>query len=210
MNPAWQRLAAQLALSDAQRDAAWMQFQAHYQAAGRHYHTLAHLADLLAWQERFATELQDSLSLQLAIWYHDLVYDPLRSDNEAQSAARACHDLRQWGLSAARIARVERLILATAGHQPRSEDLDERWFLDFDLSILGAKPTRYAAYAQAIRQEYAAVPDAAYRTGRSQLLQKLLDRPQLYFTPVIRAEREAQARVNLAQEWQALVAGAEG
>ena len=61
-----------------------------YTAPGRHYHNLAHIEDCLG-----ALADVDGLSaiereiLIEAIWWHDVVYDPTRADNEELSARLA-------------------------------------------------------------------------------------------------------------------------
>ncbi len=60
-------------------------------------------------------------------------------------------------------------------------------------------PIGIGAYAQAIRQEYAAVPDELYRPGRRRVLEGFLARPQIYLTERLRALWEAPARANLSE-----------
>jgi predicted metal-dependent HD superfamily phosphohydrolase len=184
----------------------WQVIISHYEAPGRYYHNLAHLADLYQWFDRYRAELKNPFCFAMAIWFHDLIYDPTRHDNEQQSARLATELLRQWRSAPERIARVEHLILATEGHQPRSEHPDQRWFLDFDLSILGSDPARYDQYAQQIQQEYQMFPEEAYRAGRRQVIERLLRRERLYLTEAFFAEMEAQARENLRREKDQLMA----
>ena len=61
-------------------------------------------------------------------------------------------------------------------------------------------PARYAAYAAAIRAEYAWVEEARYRSGRAAVLRSFLDRPAVYRTPALHAAWETTARINLAAE----------
>ncbi|MFA4892447.1 hypothetical protein [Brevundimonas sp.] len=78
--------------------------------------------------------------------------------------------------------------------------------VSIDLSILGAAPERYDAYAAAIRHEYRHVPTPLYRAGRAAILGRFLDSGRLFADPD-RAERfEAPARANLAREIVALTA----
>ena len=99
---------------------------------------------------------------------------------------------------------VERLILATRhGASPADADSDPdlALLLDLDLSILGADRATYATYAEAIRREYAIVPDAIYRPGRRRVLTEFLARPRIYATPVdLHDLWETAARTNL--EWE--------
>lgn len=177
---------------------AWELICRRYGEAHRHYHGFAHLEDLLTLAA--AREWEDPLRVQAVIWWHDLIYDPWRRDNEARSAAQAGRDLRAWRLPSGTCDWVERVILATATHQPQTGHLDELAFLDLDLAVLAWPAAAYDAYAQAIRREYRHVPGLLYRRGRRQVLAGFLDRPFLYHTEAGRRDWEAAARANLQRE----------
>ena len=188
-------------------DAAFADLVAAYAEPHRAYHTLAHIAAVLATLDTLRDEAADWPALQLAAWFHDGVYDPRRADNEAQSAAVATRTLAGLGLPAALIGRVAALILQTQTHDPAPGDPDAPLLLDADLAILGAAPAEYARFAAAIRQEYAWVPDADYRAGRAAVLRRFLQRPRLYHTARLFDAREAAARRNLTGEIATLTAG---
>ena len=76
--------------------------------------------------------------------------------------------------------------------------------VSIDLAVLGAEPAAYDAYARAVRQEYAHVPQAAWRQRRAAVLQRFLDAPVIFPDPAFRAAREPQARANLARELASL------
>ena len=58
-----------------------------YTAPGRHYHNLAHIEDCLAALARVDDlSAADREILTQAIWWHDVVYDATRADNEELSA----------------------------------------------------------------------------------------------------------------------------
>src|SRR5262245_26317915 len=137
-----------------------------YAEPHRHYHTLDHIAALLALLVRHGGDVADRDALTLAILFHDVVYDPARTDNEAASAAWASVRLASLGFPEAQRAKVCRYIFATRHDQPvDAADADLALLLDLDLSILAAPPDDYRAYSQAIRREYAFVPDQIYRAG---------------------------------------------
>ena len=176
-----------------------------YSEPHRHYHTLSHIADLLHLLGQH-DGIADSDAVTLAILFHDAIYDPARQDNELASANLAREQLTLPGFPDRLIAKVERYILATQhGASLSTEgDADLQMLLDLDLSVLAATPDRYDAYAQAIRHEYAAVPDELYRPGRRRVLEGFLARPQIYRTEQLRALWEAPARANLSGEIAAL------
>lgn len=165
----------------------------------RHYHTLEHVAEMLKVAGRLAKLCANPAVVQFAVWFHDAVYDPTRSDNERRSAELASVELAGIGIDPDVIARVVDLILRT-DHRPSPPDPDADVLLDADLAILASGAERYRRYAEAIRSEYAHVPDDAYRTGRTAVLESFLARPRLYRTDVFFREAEAAARKNMANE----------
>jgi predicted metal-dependent HD superfamily phosphohydrolase len=176
-----------------------------YAEPHRHYHTLNHIADLLHLLEEHEG-VSDEDSVTLAILFHDAVYDPARQDNEAASADLAREQLTLLGFPPQLRVKVEHYILATqhSASLPAAGDADLQVLLDLDLSVLAASPDRYRAYAQAIRQEYAVVPDELYRPGRRRVLALFLAQPHIYRTERLRALWEAPARQNLSSEIAAL------
>jgi predicted metal-dependent HD superfamily phosphohydrolase len=164
----------------------------------RHYHTLDHIAALLALLDRHGTNVEDRDALTLAILFHDVVYQPTRLDNEEASAAWAASRLGSLGFPEELRAKVARYILATRHDQPPdATDGDLALLLDLDLSILAAPPDGYDVYAQAVRREYAFVPDEAYRAGRRRVLEGFLQRERIYLTESLCAAWEQPARSNL-------------
>lgn len=196
----WHALTAPLLPAAARREAELTRLSAAYNAPERHYHTLQHLENLL--NRVAAHSLQDPVVVELAVWFHDAVYNALRTDNEAKSAEWALDFLQETSLEPARRERVADLIRRTQDHtQPQPPgDADLLLFLDADLSILGAPEATYWDYARQVRREYRLVPDLLYRPGRRKVLAKLLAAPVLFHTPVLRDELDAPARRNLQAE----------
>jgi predicted metal-dependent HD superfamily phosphohydrolase len=175
--------------------------EAAYAEPHRRYHTRAHIEACL----RLLDEVQELTAcerqiLVWAVWWHDAVYDPRAPDNEARSADLAAADLAGRGASPDDRAEVARLIRLTAGHEVSPGDRLGAILVSIDLAILAAPPADYDAYARAVRQEYAHVPDELWRVGRRRVLQRFLDAPVIFPDPVLRARFEAQARENLARE----------
>ena len=168
----------------------------------RHYHTLEHLAEVF----RVAGRLGGGPVVELAVWFHDAVYDPLAIDNEARSADLVADWLAPLGVPSDVTGRAAELVRSTA-HLTAESTTDDRQVLvlrDADLAILGAAEARYRQYAADIRREYAHVPDADYRRGRTAVLELFLARPALFHHPLMRAEGEEAARRNMTQELNAL------
>ena len=142
--------------------------------------------------------LSNEPALLLAAWFHDAIYDSRAKDNEERSADLAAEMLAEMSVADV-IAEVRRLILLTKTHDPADSDHAGQLLVDADLAILGTEPAEYQAYATAIREEYAWVPEEAYRAGRRAVLENFLRRPHIYRTAAL-AGLEAAARRNLAAE----------
>jgi predicted metal-dependent HD superfamily phosphohydrolase len=198
----WRELARRRGIADARAEQVGEEIERAHEEPHRAYHTLDHIAALLQLLDRHGAGASDPEALELAILFHDAVYDPARQDNEAASADLAAARLAELGFPAATVAAVRRLILATrhAGHADAERDAGVALLLDLDLSILAADWETYRGYAQAIRREYARYPDAIYRVGRQRVLEAFLARENIYLTPGLRALWEARARDNLARE----------
>jgi predicted metal-dependent HD superfamily phosphohydrolase len=165
----------------------------------RRYHDLAHLAAVLGIVDELAEHAPDPAAVRLAAWYHDVAYDPLRSDNEEVSAARARIGL--LGLVPPEtVTEVERLVLLTAGHDPAPDDANGAVLCDADLAVLASPPPAYAGYASAVRAEYDHFSDEEFTAGRIAVLEQLLALPELFRTPVAAARWTERARANLAAE----------
>lgn len=169
----------------------------------RRYHATAHLAHCLATYDR--NPLRDA-RVELALWYHDAVYDPHAGDNEERSADLACSAAAAAGLAPAMIAVVRGCILATR-HREAPADAAQALTLDVDLAILGETRRRFDRYAAAIRAEYAWVPADTYRRERGRILAGFAQRDDLFATPWFRRRFAAPARANLRRAVRLLESG---
>jgi predicted metal-dependent HD superfamily phosphohydrolase len=174
------------------------QLAAAYGEAGRHYHTDRHISECLKHFNSFRHLAERPGEIEIALWFHDAVYDARRQDNEVLSAAWATEYLNAERAESGVVDRIAAMILATKNHI--AQDSDTALLLDIDLGILGSNPEAFEAYDRAIQLEYAWVPEAEYRSARAKVLQQFLDRPILYQTREFRDRYEAQARSNLEQK----------
>ena len=170
----------------------------------RRYHGHAHVVAVLdVLSDLGRGHKSVPAALQLAAFFHDAIYDPAAADNELASAVLARQQLNRLWIDTNLISDVTSIIEATANHEPVLTPGCEL-FLDADLSILGAPSAVYDRYVVNIRSEYAHVPADAFRTGRSVILQRFLNRDRLFFTEAGAVRFEAQARENLRRELAAL------
>jgi predicted metal-dependent HD superfamily phosphohydrolase len=200
---AWAQLAGDSPTSRTE----WAAVVAAWSEPHRRYHDLRHLAAVLGLVGELAGAATDPDAVRLAAWYHDVVYDPRRSDNEQVSAERARAGLRGL-VPEERVVEVVRLVLLTAGHDPAPDDADGAVLCDADLAVLAGPPEAYATYASAVREEYGHLSDAEFTAGRTAVLEHLLALPALYRLPAVADEWTPRARANLAAELSLLRARA--
>lgn len=174
-----------------------------YSAAERHYHTLDHIRAVLD-MVRTLGGAEEMPALLLAAWFHDVIYDSRAHDNEEKSAVHARLVLQPLEVSPPILAETERLILLTKTHSPTPGDGPGAILADADLAILAAPESEYDSYAQAIRREYAWVPEASYREGRRAVLEHFLRRPRIYTMEEMFTRLETAARNNIRREMAAL------
>ena len=177
----------------------WAAVVAAWSEPHRRYHDLAHLAAVLGLVGALAEAADDPDAVRLAAWYHDVAYDPERTDNEQVSAARARAGLRGL-VPDERVDEVERLVLLTAGHDPAPDDANGAVLCDADLAVLAGPPDAYAAYASAVREEYGHLSDDEFTAGRIAVLEHLLALPALYRTPEAARQWADRAAANLTAE----------
>ncbi|MFJ3900117.1 hypothetical protein [Streptomyces sp. NPDC090025] len=169
----------------------------------RRYHTVDHLRAVLDRIDELTDQGDEGGELELvrlAAWFHDAVYRPDRSENEERSAHLAELALTEAGLTPHEVAEVARLVRLTITHDPAPGDLNGETLCDADLAVLAGSPDTYRGYTRAVREEYAFVPDDAFRTGRTAVLTHLLALPRLFRTPYGAAAWEERARENLERE----------
>ena len=195
----WQGATRHLPATTELRDEIFAELIAAYTAPDRHYHDLLHIAECLKEFEGVRHLAHDPAALQIAIWFHDVVYDGRRSDNEARSADAAAAALARLGATAAFVEDVRRLIRFTC-HDAGPATADGKLIADIDLASLAAAPEVFGENTRRIRREYPHVPDDAFRRGRAEILARFLQRPRIYYTDVFFDRYERRARENLERE----------
>lgn len=223
----WLSLAERLGVDDELAAQWWGTLFARYSEDHRAYHTHAHLDSMFQLFDEFESELQDGDAVSLAVFFHDIVYDPTRGDNEERSAdifqqfaseslGIVKEDAGQASggvctLTEARAQAVHGMIILTKNHATEAHQIpgqvgagDEHFLLDFDMAVLGWERQEYRRYGREVRREYQHIPWAAYKEGRPRVLKGFLDQASIFATQPLRQRLEAQARHNLRLEIQEL------
>ena len=166
-----------------------------YSEPQRHYHTLNHLKHCLGQFDRASDHMDDPTAVEIALWFHDAIYDPHASDNELKSAELFLQ-LTEDALEADFSRKVYALIMITMHQQP-PQTLDEKFIVDIDLSSFALPWEEFKQDSQAVREEYAHVKDEDFFPNQLTFLRSLLDRPRFYVTDFFYACCETSARENL-------------
>ena len=180
-------------------DSLWKLIQKKYSSKNRYYHNLIHINSMLEKAKENIDEIKDYDEVLFAIWFHNIIYKSTSKNNEEKSADFAKSTLNK--ISNINIDKVCHLIISTKKHQIiLTENDDNAFLLDFDLSILGSDWSTYETYIRNIRKEYKVYPNFLYNPARKKVLQSFLNREQLYFTEKYQDLFEEKARVNLEKE----------
>ena len=86
-----------------------------YRTPARAYHNLRHVEHCLKEFDAVKDKASNLAAVEVAIWFHDAVYDTKVSDNEEKSALVAVETLKGMGVHAGLSKRVSRLILDNKG-----------------------------------------------------------------------------------------------
>lgn len=184
-------------------DELWLEVEKNYTGKKRYYHTLQHLEHLLAQLRQIKGEIKEWNTILFTLFYHDIVYNALKSDNEEKSAALAQKRMRQIGVEEEQIELCVQQIIATKSHSI-SSDTDTNYFTDADLAVLGQSWESYSAYYKNVRKEYSIYPDFMYNPGRKKVLNHFLSMERIFKTDFFYSHFEKQARENLQNEMELL------
>ncbi len=181
----------------------WTEIEKNYSSKKRYYHTLQHLENLLVQLTDVKGEIQNWNTILFTLYYHDIVYNSLKSDNEEKSAELAEKRMKEISVSIDTIELCKQQILATKSHI-KSTDSDTNYFTDVDLSVLGQPWETYSDYYKNVRKEYSIYPDFIYNPGRKRVLNHFLAMDRIFKTDFFYNKFELQAKQNLIHELNTL------
>jgi predicted metal-dependent HD superfamily phosphohydrolase len=181
----------------------WNEIVYCYSKRKRHYHTLAHVENVLKQLEAIKQYIEDWDTILFTLFYHDIIYSSLKKDNEEKSALLAEKRMIQLGVSSISIDKCKNQIIATKQHLHHT-DSDTNYFTDADLSILGADWEIYFKYLNDVRKEYVIYPNLIYNPGRKKVLQYFLAMERIYKTDYFFYNFEEQAKLNMLKEMELL------
>ena len=162
----------------------------------RRYHAAAHIDHCLRQFDLAAGAMDEPDAVEMALWFHDAIYDIPGDENELLSAELFAARTEGRGPEAFR-SKVYRLVMATAHIRTSPETLDESFVVDIDLSSFGRSWEEFVDDSRAVRAEHPHVPDAEFHPRQRKFLESLVARPTLYSTEFFRTRLEARARNNI-------------
>ncbi len=177
----------------------WSDVVEAYNSPNRFYHNLVHIHTMITLAGKHKGSIDNIQAFYLAIFYHDIVYDASRSDNELQSWIYAENHLKNIPIPPNEMALIKIYILATKSHELH-DNKEINLLLDLDLYTLGKPWNDYLNYTKEIRQEYSIYPDNLYFNGRFNVLTHFLNSGNIFKTKIFYDAFETQARLNLTTE----------
>ncbi len=170
-----------------------------YAEPHRRYHTITHILQCLHEFHEISQMAEHPAELEMAIFFHDAVYNAKAMDNEEQSARLASEAGEKMNLPQESIERIVRLIEGTKiGKVPATPD--ERLMEDIDYSILGQPESVYDAYVQGVRAEYHWVSQDMFGAKRGNFLRGLLEKDSIYYTGHFGKKYNKTAKENIRKE----------
>lgn len=182
-------------------DAVFSLLNRKYGERHRAYHNAAHIRHCL---DEFRPVRQDKMprdpnAIEMAIWFHDAVYTPRRTDNESRSVKLAQEVLSTTGglFEHPIIERVSTLIMATKHGMPLSmNDPDAIMMADIDLSPLGISPDSFDENLGRLQREFR-MEFKKFLERQAWFLKKLCKGRHIFGTEYFQDRYERPARSNI-------------
>ena len=183
-------------------DAAFDVLYRYYSERCRHYHTPDHIEHCLRQFDAAADLMDEPDAVEMALWFHDAIYEIEADDNEARSAG-LFEELAGGTMPGAFKRRVRELIMVTT-HQGAPASRDEGFIVDIDLSSFGLPWDEFLRDSAAVRAEFGDIDDATFYPRQLDFMKRLLDRPGFCFTEFFRDRHGARAHRNIRRTIEAM------
>ena len=189
----WQRCLIDSAADESA--AIHQQLIAFYSEPQRFYHTLTHIEHCLSLIDKISSELQSPEALELAIWYHDVIYEPGAIDNEQLSADLFMANT-DGNFDDTLRDTVYQHIMATVHDGAEIKHADTKYMLDIDLSSFGRPWAEFIQDSHNLRLELEDWPDDVFYQRQKYFQDKLFGQPRFFKSDYFYDNYEAQARQN--------------
>lgn len=176
--------------------------------ARRPAHNISHIFGMISNSYQFELSPADRQTLNLAILYHDYVYEPGSKTNEENSVKEFVLDISNNKIDWNRklisqsdlLDQVTVMILDTYDHKPSEISELSKYLIDLDLWNL-VDPVSYYTHTQVIRLEYIQVSNEIYYKARYDWLHDMLARNQIFYTDFCKSQDfDRRIRKNIKTE----------
>lgn len=203
----WQRCQLDGSLDDSA--AIYQRLVDGYNEPQRHYHTMAHIEHCMAMFNECKSLVENADALELSIWFHDVIFEPGKPDNEARSAELYLE--YSDGVHAADLRElVARLIMATLHDGSSLEDSDAAFMVDIDLSSFGLCWEAFLKDSGDLRAENPGLSDAKFYRNKAEFLTKLRARERFFLSDFFYPRFEQQAHRNIDRYFEQIRDFSEG
>ena len=175
----------------------WNRIRDEYMKKWKTYHNLNHIYSMI---KQYEENQVNDINFWYAIWFHDIVYIPMRKDNEMHSIKMFedfYNENKNELNNKIHCTEVNEYIKETENHLLSKENNNKKidMFLDFDMMIMATD--NIEQYENEIRGEYSNISTEEYNKGRSDFLNKILSKPHIYRTDSYISQYEEKARHNI-------------
>lgn len=170
---------------------------ARYAESNRFYHTIDHIDYCLGMFDKVRKHCVNPDAVELAIWFHDVVYDFPANENERLSAEYFM-DVSRGRLPEALRRIVFDQVIAT-DHRSLPVDQDQKIMIDIDLSSFGRQWEQFLHDGVNVRKEMDFLADDEFYSRQIAFMKSLLAREHFYATDWFQRNFEASARQNLTR-----------
>jgi len=162
----------------------------------RSYHNIGHISDCLGYFDDCCDQASNPDAMEMAIWFHDCIYEIGARNNEARS--------RDWFMEQTRGIlddkfrnRVSELIMDTCHrHQPDTED--GKLIADIDLTSFSLPWDQYIADGKNVQKELGNDKPGSDPSKKIGFLANLSKRDTVYFSPYYLENFEKSAQDNIS------------
>lgn len=168
------------------------------------YHNYQHVLNLIIKSINYDIEL--TLTEQLAIWFHDVIYIPLSKHEFNERNSALFMDASMQGLIDSKIITdASKIIFDTARHLEDFEPFSKN-VLDLDMAHFSDEREKYNVSTQNLIKEFenAGVNRVDFNIGRKTFLQKLLSKKNIYRSEYFIDNCEDKARENIRLDLEEL------
>ena len=169
-----------------------------YNEPQRVYHTLKHIEHCLTHLDGINVQLENPVAVELAIWFHDVIYAPGAADNE-QLSADLFMEITQGRFDDSLRNIVYQHIMATLHDGSELDNNDTKFMVDIDLSSFALPWPEFSRDSDNLRKEMSYLSDEDFYRKQSAFQQNLMDQPRFFKSDYFYDNYEERARQNLTE-----------